>query len=308
MFNGHLDTVTLTGYDGDPLSGEIQDGRLYGRGAADMKCGLAAAMSALARAKQSGLRGDVILAAVADEEDTSIGTEQILQAGWRADAALVNEPTNLDIVNAHRGFVWLEVCIHGVAYHGSRPDLGVDAISKAGYFLVELDRYAERLLHGPEHPQAGYPSVHASTIKGGEEVSSYPAECAIVLERRTVPGETPDSVRHEIEALLEQVRQTVPDFKYDLKVTFDRSPFELPTQHPFTGLVTEVVGKLLGSDAVPISAPYWTDCALLLDAGIPCLLWGPKGDGLHSKTEWVDVDSIRTVSEGLLSVATKFCK
>lgn len=308
MFNGHLDTVTLMGYDGDPLAGAIEDGKLYGRGAADMKCGLAAGMVALARAKELGLRGDVILAAVADEEDTSIGTEQVLQAGWRADAALVNEPTNMEINNAHRGFVWLKVRVHGVAYHGSRPDLGVDAISKAGYFLVELDRYAENLLRGPGHPAAGHPSVHASLIKGGEELSSYPAECTIDIERRTIPGETPESVRQEIEELLERVRQTVSGFKYSIEVTFHRPPFELPVQHEFAKLFAEVASEVLGKDIVPKSAPFWTDCALLFDAGIPCLLWGPKGDGLHSKCEWVDVESIKKVTDGLVLAATRFCK
>ncbi|EMR71538.1 putative acetylornithine deacetylase protein [Eutypa lata UCREL1] len=243
MFNGHVDTVTLEGYDGDPLSGVIENGKLYGRGSADMKSGLAAAMVALARAKQLSLRGDVMLAAVADEEDASIGTEQVLRAGWRADAALVSEPTNEDIFNSHQGFVWLEVRVHGIASHGSRPDLGIDAISKAGHFLVELDRYAKTLLSGPEHPEVGHPSVHASIIKGGEETSSYPAKCTITLERRTVPGETPDSVRREVEELLQIVHQKISDFQYDVKVTFHRAPFQLPADHQFTRLVTDI-GRL----------------------------------------------------------------
>lgn len=308
MFNGHVDTVTLEGYDGDPLSGVIENGKLYGRGSADMKSGLAAAMVALARAKQLSLRGDVMLAAVADEEDASIGTEQVLRAGWRADAALVSEPTNEDIFNSHQGFVWLEVRVHGIASHGSRPDLGIDAISKAGHFLVELDRYAKTLLSGPEHPEVGHPSVHASIIKGGEETSSYPAECTITLERRTVPGETPDSVRREVEELLQIVHQKISDFQYDVKVTFHRAPFQLPADHQFTRLVTDIVSTTIGRDASLVGGPFWTDCALLHEAGIPCLLWGPKGEGLHSKLEWVDIDSIRTVSDGLVSVAASFCK
>lgn len=307
MFNGHVDTVTLMGYEGDPLSGTIKNGKLHGRGSSDMKSGLAAALVALARAKSAGLRGDIIMAAVADEEDSSIGTEDILKAGWTADAALVNEPTNLEITNAHRGFIWLEVDIHGVAYHGSRPDMGVDAISRAGYFLVELDRYGKRLLSGPKDPQVGPPSVHAGTIKGGEELSSYPAKCTVTVERRTIPGETVESVQREIEELLQNVVKDIPDLKYDLRVTFSRSPFSLSTEHPFAGLVKKHVSKALGEEAVIIGSPYWTDCALLADAGIPPLLWGAKGEGLHSKEEWVDVESIRTVSDTLLAIATEFC-
>ena len=307
MFNGHRDTVTLLGYESDPLSGKIEDGKLYGRGAADMKCGLAAAMVALANAKKLDLRGDVIFAGVADEEDTSFGTEDILRAGWRADAAVVNEPTNLEIIHAHRGFVWFEVNIHGVAYHGSRPDMGVDAISKAGHFLAELDRYADRLAMR-KSGYAGSPSVHASTIKGGEEISSYPAKCTNSIERRTVPGETPASVEEELVEILEQIAKSTPKFEYDIKATFDRSPFELPTDHEFSRLVGDTLESSTGEKLPFKAGPYWTDCALLADAGIPALLWGPKGDGLHSKEEWVEVESIKIVAEGLTGLAAKFCK
>ena len=307
MFNGHLDTVTLLGYEGDPLGGNIEDGKLYGRGAADMKCGLAAAMVALVNAKKLNLRGDVIFAGVADEEDTSIGTEDILRAEWRADAAVVNEPTNLEIMHAHRGFVWFEVNIHGVAYHGSRPDMGVDAISKAGHFLAELDRYADRLATR-KGGHAGSPSVHASTIKGGEEISSYPANCTITIERRTVPGETPASIEKELVEILERIAKSTPKFKYDIKATFNRSPFELSTDHEFSKLVGDTLESTTGEKLPFKAAPYWTDCALLADASIPALLWGPKGDGLHSKKEWVEVESIKTVTEGLTAIAAKFCK
>ncbi|CAG7563247.1 unnamed protein product [Fusarium equiseti] len=308
MFNGHLDTVTLLGYEGDPLSGKIEDGKLYGRGAADMKCGLAAAMVALVNAKRLNPRGDVIFAGVADEEDTSIGTEDVLRAGWTADAALVNEPTSLEITNGHRGFVWFEVNIHGVAYHGSRPDMGVDAISKAGHFLAELDFYADRLSMRPKSGHVGSPSLHASTIKGGEEISSYPANCTITIERRTVPGETPASVEEELVEILERIAKSTSKFKYDIKATFDRSPFELSTDHEFSRLVEETLESTTGEKLPFKAAPYWTDCALLADAGIPALLWGPKGDGLHSKKEWVEVESINTVARGLTAIAAKFCK
>ncbi|UKZ72507.1 hypothetical protein TrVFT333_000137 [Trichoderma virens FT-333] len=193
MLNGHIDTVTLMGYDGDPLGGDIKDGKLYGRGAADMKCGVAAAMATLANAKKQGLRGDVIFTGVADEEFESIGTQQVLEAGWRADGAIVSEPTNLEIQYAHKGFVWFEVDIHGLASHGSRYDLGIDAICKSGYFLVELDKHAKRLTAQAGDPVLGPGSIHASIIKGGEEVSSYPSLAQIQIERRTVNGETPET-------------------------------------------------------------------------------------------------------------------
>ncbi|KAH7015013.1 tryptophan synthase beta subunit-like PLP-dependent enzyme [Ilyonectria destructans] len=308
LLNGHIDTVTLMGYDDDPLSGRITDGKLYGRGSADMKGGVAAAMIALANAKKAGFRGDVIFTGVADEEAVSIGTQDVLAAGWRADAAIVSEPTDLDIVHAHKGFVWLDVTVQGVASHGSRADLGVDAIAKAGYFLAELDRHAQRLLDGPADPIVGSPTIHASLIKGGEEESSYPALCTISIERRTVAGETPETVKKEIQDILDKLTKEVTGFKADLKVTFSRSPFKLPLDDPFTVLVGDFVGKALGKTATVTGGAYWTDCALLADKGIPSLLWGPKGEGLHAKEEWVDVESVRLVAETLTNIVKQFCQ
>ncbi|OAQ68575.1 acetylornithine deacetylase [Pochonia chlamydosporia 170] len=306
MFNGHIDTVTTLGYDDDPLGGEIKDGKLYGRGADDMKCGVAAAMSALAAAKGQALRGDVIFTGVADEEATSIGTEQVLEAGWRADGAVVNEPTGEEIIHAHKGFVWLEVDIHGLASHGSLPTVGIDAITRAGHFLVELDRYSEKLSQGFDDPLLA-PSVHASTIKGGEEESSYPALCTVVVERRTIAGESVESVRQEFQTILGNLSKSVKDFRYDLRVTFSRSPFNIEPEHPFAALVGEVTSQVLGRKTKFSKGPYWTDCALLADKDIPVLLWGPTGDGLHAKEEWVEIASIERVAKGLGIIAQKFC-
>ncbi|KAL7941850.1 pyridoxal-phosphate dependent enzyme domain-containing protein [Trichoderma barbatum] len=307
MLNGHIDTVTLMGYDGNPLSGDIKDGKLHGRGAADMKCGVAAAMVTLANAKTQGLRGDVIFTGVADEEFESIGTQQVLEAGWRADGAVVSEPTNLEIQYAHKGFVWFEVDIHGLAAHGSRYDLGIDAICKAGYFLVELDKHASRLTAQAGDPVLGPGSIHASIIRGGEEVSSYPSLAQIQIERRTVNGETPEIVQKELEDILNALVENVPNFRYSLRTTFHRSSFMAALDHPFTQLVRKHVGNTIGKEPVVLGAPYWTDCALLADAGIPTLLWGPKGEGLHGKTEYADVESIKQVAEALTAVAIEFC-
>ncbi|KAH6886435.1 tryptophan synthase beta subunit-like PLP-dependent enzyme [Thelonectria olida] len=310
LFNGHIDTVTLSGFGGDPLSGKIQHGRLYGRGAEDMKGGVAAAMVALANAKKLGLRGDVIFTGVADEENMSIGTEDVLAAGWRADAAIVTEPTGLDIVHAHKGFVWVEVTVLGLAAHGSRPYLGVDAISKAGCFLQKLHCHSNKLRDGEgfADPILGVGSIHASLIRGGEEASSYPAACVITIERRTVPGETPETVKQEIEDMVDVAAREAPGLNAVVRVTFDRSPFSIPLDHSFTTLVSEFVSKTLGKKATFTGEPYWTDCALLADQGIPSLLWGPKGLGLHGKEEWVDIDSIRKVTDGLTDIAKEFCK
>lgn len=308
MLNGHIDTVTILGYEDDPLSGKVVDGKLYGRGAADMKCGVAAAMVALANSKRLGLRGDVIFTGVADEEDLSIGTEDVLRAGWRADGAIVSEPTNLCVINAHKGFIWLEVAIHGVAAHGSRADLGVDAIAKAGHFLAELDVYSHRLQNSSPKPSVGPPTIHASLIKGGEEASSYPASCSITLERRTVPGESDTFVEQQIREILEAIQGRVENFKFDVKVTASRPAFESPREGPFCDLVCSAAAKAMGKHPKVQAEPFWTDCALLASEGIPALLWGPIGEGLHAKEEWADVESIRAVTNALTSIAGEFCK
>ncbi|KAF2140803.1 uncharacterized protein K452DRAFT_273629 [Aplosporella prunicola CBS 121167] len=307
MLNGHIDTVTLAGYDGDALSGHIKDGKLYGRGSADMKGSVAAFLAILVEAKRAGLRGDVIFTGVADEEDLSIGTEQVLQAGWRADAAIVGEPSNLDIVFAHKGFVWLQVDIIGVACHGSQPGLGVDAISKAGYFLVELDKYAQELQASPQQSALGTGSVHASLIKGGEEASSYPAQCTIVLERRTVTGETPMSVREEVECILNRISKGVSGFSYKLEVMFSRPTFEIQPEHAFVSLVAQHAKYQTGEAPALRVEPFWTDCALLAGKQIPVVIFGPYGHGLHAKEEWVDVKSVEVMVKTVLGVAYSFC-
>ncbi|KAF5980396.1 diaminopropionate ammonia-lyase [Fusarium bulbicola] len=308
MFNGHLDTVTIMGYDDDPLSGKIVDGRLYGRGSADMKGGVAAGMIALANTKNLGLRGDVIFTGVADEESLSKGTEDILRAGWRADAAVVSESTNLEINHAHKGYCHIEIKVYGLAAHGSRADLGIDAIVNAGHFLVEFGKYAKKLQEGHGDETLGTGTAHASVIDGGEEASSYPAQCTIIAERRTIPGETNEVVQKEFDNIIAKVAKEVTDFKAEANIFFSRPPQFTAADHPFTKLVSSIVGSVTGKDAVIAGAPFWTDCALLAEKGIVPLLWGPKGEGFHGKEEFVHIESIEQVAEGLTSIATEFCK
>jgi acetylornithine deacetylase len=289
LLNAHLDTVGVAGMTA-PHTPRNEDGRLYGRGAYDMKGALAAVLLAVADLRD--LRGDVIVTAVADEELASIGTEAVLER-VRADAAIVPEPTDLQVVVAHRGFVGFELETHGVAAHGSRPDLGVDAIVKMGHVLVELEQLDERLQAGARHPLAGTGSVHASQIVGGQELSSFPARCLLTGERRTIPGETAADVERELVELAADAT---------VRLIASRDPYQAPVDHPFVELVVRVSGaqELLG-------APFWTDAALIAAAGIPTVLFGPVGEGAHAEVEWVDLASLRRVREAIVAAATEWC-
>lgn len=306
LLDGHYDTVTLAGYDGDPLDLRTEGDRLHGRGAYDMKSGLAAAMVAAVQASRGDLRGDVLVACVADEEYASIGTEEVLTR-FTADAAIVTEPTALELVRFHKGFVWFDVTILGRAAHGSRPDLGIDAIAKAGPFLVALGDWATRLADGPAHPALGPGSVHAAIIRGGEEASSYPAECRITVERRTVPGESAATVEAELVAILDGLAATIPGFAYRIERGLERHPFEQGPDDPLVALLSSQIARVTGMPAVTGSMAAWTDAALIRAAGIPCVLFGPDGAGAHAATEWVDRASVLRVTDILAATIRDFC-
>jgi acetylornithine deacetylase len=296
LLNAHLDVVGVDGM-ADPFSPRIAGGRLYGRGGFDMKGGLAAIMLAGARAAAAGLRGDVIVAAVFDEEYASIGAEALVQRTW-ADAAVVTEPTGLDVCIAHKGFLWLEVETTGVAAHGSRPDLGVDAIAAMGRVLVGLERLATELAAGDGHPLLGPGSVHASLIQGGRKLSSYPDRCRLHLERRTIPGETRDHVEREVRALAGEART---------RTTFERAPFEVDPEAAIVAAVRRHAAAILGQEPEVVGHSAWMDAAVLSAAGIPAVVFGPAGAGAHAVEEWVDLASVATCADVLEAVIRDFC-
>jgi acetylornithine deacetylase len=296
LLNAHMDTV---GFDAmaSPLDPRVENGRLYGRGAYDMKASLAAIMIVTAEAKRRGLQGDVVLAAVSDEEVASIGTEALVASGRRFDGAVVVEPTELDVAVAHKGFAGFEIETHGRAAHGSRPDLGVDAIAKMGPVLVELDELERQLLAEPTHQLLGSGSVHASLIEGGQEFSSYPERCLLTGERRTLPGETAADVERELRALLERSTADAA-----LRMGVARDPFEVAQDAEIVRLVAQHAQTEL------VGVPFWTDAALVSVSGVPTVVFGPAGEGAHAAVEWVDLASVEHCAEVLLAVAADFCR
>ena len=273
-----------------PFEPRIEDDRLYGRGAYDMKGALAAIL--FAASDVTGLRGDVIVTLVADEELASIGTESVVEC-VHADAAIVVEPTDLRVAIAHRGFVGFELETGGIAAHGSRPDLGVDAIAKMGPILVAFAELDERLQRGPAHSLVGPASLHASLIEGGQELSTFPASCVLTGERRTIPGETVEQVEEELRAIAGEAA---------LRIIASREPLTAEPNHPFAELVRSSAdtGDYTG-------ALFWTDAALFAGAGIPTVVFGPAGEGAHAAVEWVSLTSLDRVREVVRRVAVDWC-
>jgi acetylornithine deacetylase len=305
MLNAHTDTVGVAGVD-DPFLPRLENGRLYGRGSFDMKGSLAACMLATAEAARRRLRGDVVLTAVADEEFASIGTEAIAST-MTADAAIVTEPTDLQIAVAHRGFVHVEIETQGRAAHGSMPEVGVDAIAKMGRVLVGIEQLDGELRANPIHAHLGSGSVHASLIEGGQEYSSYPARCVVQAERRTIPGETVQTVERELAEIVERAGEDDGDFAADIRILASREPFEVPENEVIAELVHRHATAVLGEEPPFIGVPFWADSALLAEAGVPTVLFGPRGEGAHAEVEWVDVTSLERCLEIYVRVAEELC-
>jgi acetylornithine deacetylase len=301
---GHLDTVGVEGMAA-PHAPRVDGDRLHGRGAYDMKAGLAAALVACREAAGLGLAGDVVVAAVADEEHASLGVREALGA-VTADAAIVTEPTELELIVAHKGFVWAEIEVTGRAAHGSRPHLGVDAIVKAGPVLTALGELDGGLAERT-HPLLGRGSVHASLIRGGEELSSYPARCVLSLERRTLPGEGAAHVAAELAGLLDECRAADPQLEATVHLLLEREPFEVPAGAEIAELVRAAAGEVLGVPPAVGGASYWADAAFIAAAGIPTVMFGPRGEGAHAAEEWVSLADTEAVARILVAVARRLC-
>jgi acetylornithine deacetylase len=305
MLNAHMDTVGAGGM-ADAFTPVVKNGRIYGRGAYDMKGSLAAIMITAREAAGLGLRGDLIIAAVADEEVASLGTSAVLQRR-ETDAAIVTEPTELRLCLAHKGFAWLEVETEGVAAHGSRADIGVDAVAAMGRVLTGIAHLDRRLHNGRGHPLLGRGSVHASLISGGQELSTYPASCVVKIERRTIPGEDGALALREMEDVIVAAREADPHLVASARLMLERPPSQLGADSFVTEAVENAATECLGRKPDVIGVAYWMDMALSNAAGIPTAAFGPSGEGAHADVEWVDIDSLETCVRVYLRAAELIC-
>jgi acetylornithine deacetylase len=307
MFCGHIDTVGVAGMS-RPFEPVTRDGRLYGRGSQDMKGGVAAMIGATRQLAESGglASGRVIVAAVVDEEHASLGAEALV-ASWRADAAVVTEPTDLNVAVAHKGFQWVEVETRGRAAHGSRPREGRDAILRMGRVLHRLEGLDRTLQKRPAHPLLGTASLHASLVGGGRELSSYPDTCTLTLERRTLPCETLAVGLAEVQEIIESLRTADAEFEADARAMFGRDAYEID---PSARLPSSLVraAESVGCTPARVGMTFWTDAAILGGVGIPSVLFGPGGAGLHSAEEYVRIDDVRQCRDALAAFARDFTR
>jgi acetylornithine deacetylase len=307
MLNGHLDVVGVEGMIHQPFSADLRNDRIYGRGSADMKGGVAAMCAAAVTGASRESERQILITAVVDEEYESLGMRALLAAGIRAEQAIITEPTRLAVCPAHRGFAWFDVDLKGRAAHGSRYDVGIDAIMHAGLLLAELDRLEQTRGAGPTHPLLGRGSLHASTIEGGVGMSTYPELCKLAIERRTIPGESVQKATREIADACARVKANRPEFEARVTLNTAQLPSDVPVDAP-------IVRRLVGAverEGIPVrieGLSAWTDAALLNEAGIPTVCFGPGDIALaHAAEEFVPVDDIERATRVLARVVQDWC-
>lgn len=305
LLNGHLDTVGVEGMTVDPFGAAIRGDRLIGRGSCDMKGGVAAILAATARLAGEGPRPNVVVALTADEEHASVGMAAFARSAPAVGMAVVCEPTSLEVMPAHKGFVWLRASFRGHAAHGSRPDIGIDAIRHAGLYLAHLDAYADELRARAPHPLLGHGSFHAGTIEGGTAESVYPDHCRLLLERRTMPGESTEAVVGEFERVLDALRRREPSLDAELEATLARPGTEVPEDSDLVqGLLR--AGEAHGVARAVRGMTAWVDAAYLNEAGIPAVCYGPGSiEQAHTEDEWVPLSEVRTCADVLETFARR---
>ncbi|MDB5077412.1 MAG: acetylornithine deacetylase or succinyl-diaminopimelate desuccinylase [Chloroflexi bacterium] len=308
ILNAHMDTVGVAGMTIPPFEPRIENGSLYGRGSADTKAALAAMISAIEAVQRAGitLRGDVVLAAVADEEYSSLGSEHLARTE-KADGCIVGEDTQLNRMVAHQGFAWYEIQTIGRAAHGMHPEQGIDAIAAMGKVLVELDRLDREVLSKNVHPLAGRCVFHNGTIAGGVEPGIYPASCALQIEIGCNPGETMAVRRAEIDAILARLAAEDPQFQSRVITHIERAPFEGDPHAEIVRTLGACVEDITGQESRIVGENAWMDAALIQSAGIPTVVFGPRGGGFHGAVEWVETDQVVASARILADTVARFC-
>lgn len=297
LLSGHMDTVPAgEGWTRDPHSGQTENGRLYGRGACDMKGGLAAMLGAIAALHARGEKpaGDVTLASVVGEEEDSTGTRALVKRGVKADRAVLAEPTAMQLVVSNRGLLNYRIVVKGASVHASAPVLGRNAITAAARIALELESFNNDELAGRSHPVFGAPSLTVGTIQGGTRPYVVPDRCEIEVDRRLNPGETAEQVVTEIENAIARVRKQLPWLEADVLAGPDYIPFEIAADDPLVRSMEEAM-RASGLEPRISSWRAASDAGFLVHgAGIPCVLFGPGNieEAAHRPDEWIDLEDL----------------
>jgi acetylornithine deacetylase/succinyl-diaminopimelate desuccinylase family protein len=278
IFNGHTDTVPAGGgWTHDPCGGEIAGGRLYGRGASDMKGGLAAMIMAVEAIVRSGadFTGCLTLAAMMDEEETQDGTRFAVSHGLRGDFAIVGEPTDLRPVIAHKGDAVIEIETRGVEAHGSTPDAGVSAIDHMADVLIELRALSERM-RARRDPVVGHPTLHVGTIEGGVNPWMVAGRCRITIDRRVLPGERAEDVVQEVQEVVDRLDKRVPNFRGAVRLATFARPMKTASDNPVVTAVREATATVLGRDPGVHGWSATCDANIHVNDGdTPAIVFGP---------------------------------
>ncbi|MBM4068603.1 MAG: M20 family metallopeptidase [Planctomycetes bacterium] len=304
MLEAHQDTVPIDNMIIEPFGAKIENGRLYGRGACDIKGGMACMLWAFARVVKDKPRGaaNVIMACSVDEEHTFQGVKVLAGKGPKADFAVVAEPTQLNIVHAHKGVVRWNVTTTGRSCHSSSPERGVNAVYRMGRVLQAIERYAEHLRGTRVDPLLGPATLSVGMIAGGTSVNTVPDRCRIEVDRRVVAGEDPDKAPDELMAYLKDKGNL--DFAVECERPWmSKGALSPKLSGELTKLLGNAINSVVGKHEVQV-VPYGTDASTLADAGIPSVVFGP-GDiaCAHTKDEWVPLDEVEKAGEILYRLA-----
>ncbi len=300
VFCAHIDTVSTAGMSIPPFEPRVEGNRVHGRGSYDMKGGAAAILCALAELSREKLNGTVMAALVVDEEYASLGSQHFV-AHHKADACIVTEPSEGRLILGHKGFVWARITTEGHSAHGSRWDIGVSAIARMGRIIAALDHFDRTTLRARTHPLLGPASQHCATIQGGAGLSTYAPSCALEVERRTLPGESPAQVLEELRGVIASAEE-----KATVTLLLDRPPLVCPRDARIAQCVRDAASEVHGRAPEEAGVAFWMDAALFAAAGIETVNYGAAGAGAHEPVEWADLDSVVACAAVLTRAARRY--
>ncbi|MEM3404537.1 MAG: M20 family metallopeptidase [Nitrososphaeria archaeon] len=309
IFNGHTDTVPVGDYSlwkHEPYEANIEGGRIYGRGASDMKGGLAAMLIAAEALIETGVNGRLVLEFVADEEVTGYGTKDLLERGYKAEYAIIGEPTELKVQIAHKGVMNLRFIVKGKSAHASMPQTGVNAICKASKLCLTLQDLQTQLSN-QRHPLLGEPTLNVGVIKGGVKSNVVPDYCELIVERRLIPGETKTQALHEVDKVLNKLHNGDPSFNANYEVLHYAEPSETPLESSLVKVARECVKEVTGSDFGASGFPATCDMRFFVNQGrIPSIILGPGSlHQAHAADEYIEIDQVVKAAQIYTLIALK---